>query len=58
MRFGTRRPGAAAHLIENAADSVIGPKGRPTRMKKRTKACEKCSRKGDFSRHRGPSRFA
>jgi hypothetical protein len=26
MRFRTRRPGAAAHLIENAADSVIGPR--------------------------------
>ena len=32
--------------------------GRPTRMKKRAKACEKCSRKGGFSRHRGPIRFA
>jgi hypothetical protein len=30
--------------------------GSPTRMKKRAKAWEKCSRNGDLSRHRGPIR--
>src|SRR5271166_6054207 len=32
--------------------------GRPTRMKNRAKACEKCSRKGGFNRQRGPICFA
>ena len=32
--------------------------GRPTRMKNRAKACEKCSRNGGLRRHRGPSRVA
>ena len=32
--------------------------GRPTRMKKRANACEKCSRYGDSNRQRSPSIWA
>lgn len=32
--------------------------GKPTLIKKRAKACEKCSRNGEQSRHRRPSRDA
>src|SRR2546428_13041989 len=53
LGFSARKKALSCNY-RNAGTST----GKPTRMKNRANACERCSRYGGFSRNRGPSAAA